>query len=165
MDLPASDLPLTLLVGVAVIVGLVGVLVPVLPGLVLVWAAVLVWATEAQTPVAWAVLAVTSALFVTGSIAKYFLPGRSLTQAGVPRRSTLLGGALAVVGFFVVPVIGLPVGFVLGVYLAERARLGDHHRAVTSTGHALRAAGWTLAIELLTGLLMAASWVAGVALS
>ncbi len=159
------DPTLDVLVAVAIVVGLVGVLVPVLPGLLLVAAAVAVWATERQTAVAWVVLAVASALFVAGSLAKYLLPGRSLTQAGVPRRSTLAGGALGLVGFFVVPVVGLPVGFVLGVYLAERARLSDHDRAVASTGHALRAAGWSLAIELLTGLAMAATWVVGVIVS
>lgn len=155
------DATLTTLVAAAVVVGLVGVLVPVLPGLLLIEAAVVVWATELQTPLAWVVLGVASALFVTGGLAAYLLPGRSMVQAGVPRRSTLVGGALALVGLFVLPVVGLPLGFVLGVYLAERTRLGDHQRAAASTRHALRAAGWTLLIELLTGLLMAATWVVG----
>ena len=36
----------------------------------------------------------------------------------------MLGGVLGVVGFFVIPVIGLPLGFVLGVYLSELSRVG-----------------------------------------
>ena len=36
----------------------------------------------------------------------------------------MIGGACGVVGFFVVPVVGLFLGFVLGVYVAERRRLG-----------------------------------------
>ncbi|GMA89214.1 hypothetical protein GCM10025868_44640 [Angustibacter aerolatus] len=38
------------LVGVVILIGLVGVVVPVLPGLVLVLAALLIWAIEQGTP-------------------------------------------------------------------------------------------------------------------
>jgi uncharacterized protein YqgC (DUF456 family) len=48
------------LVGVAIVVGLVGVLLPMLPGLLLCWGAVLVWALVERTAVAWSVLAASS---------------------------------------------------------------------------------------------------------
>ena len=153
-----------LLVGVAILVGLAGVLVPVLPGLLLVWAAIAVWSTERQDTTGWVVLAVVTALLVVGQVAKYLLPGRQLGRAGIPARTTLAGAALGLVGFFVVPVVGIVLGFVLGIYLAERHRLGSHERAVPSTLHALRAAGWSLMLEMSTGLMMAATWVVGVLL-
>ena len=157
--------PLDLLVALAIVVGVVGVIVPVLPGVLLVWAAVAVWATERQDLNGWVVLAVATLVLAVGQVAKYALPGRQLKQAGVPGRTTLAGVVLGVVGFVVLPVIGLPLGFVLGVYLAERARLGEHALAWPSTLHALRAAGWSLLIELGTALLMAATWVLGLVFS
>ena len=156
---------LDLLVALAIVVGVVGVIVPVLPGVLLVWAAVTVWASERQDPTGWAVLAVATAVLVVGQVAKYALPGRRLKQAGIPGRTTLAGVVLGIVGFVVVPVVGLPLGFVLGVYLAERARLGEHTLAWPSTLHALRAAGWSMLIELATALLMATAWAVGVILS
>jgi uncharacterized protein YqgC (DUF456 family) len=153
-----------LLVGLAILVGLAGVVVPVLPGLVLVLAAIGAWALERQDAVAWTVLAVAAALFAVGQVAKYLLPGRRLKDAGIPARTTLAGVLLGVVGFFVVPVVGLPIGFVLGIYLAERLRLGTHALAWPSTGHALRAAGWSVLIELATGLLMGLTWLLAVLL-
>jgi uncharacterized protein len=153
-----------LLVGLAILVGLVGVVVPVLPGLVLVLAAVVVWALERQDALGWTVLGVVVALFVVGQAAKYLVPGRRLKDAGIPGRTTLAGVLLGVVGFFVVPVLGLPIGFVLGIYLAERVRLGSHALAWPSTGQALRAAGWSVLIELGTGLLMALTWLGAVLL-
>jgi uncharacterized protein len=51
----------------------------------------------------------------------------------VPWTTVGLGSLLAVVGFVVVPVVGLPLGFVLGVYLAELARLRDPGAAWPST--------------------------------
>lgn len=45
MDLADPDNTLTLLCGLAIAVGVIGVIVPVLPGLALCWIGVLVWAT------------------------------------------------------------------------------------------------------------------------
>ena len=42
-----------ILVGVAILVGLVGILVPLLPGSILVFGAILVWALFERTTVAW----------------------------------------------------------------------------------------------------------------
>jgi len=146
-------------VGVVVAVGLIGIVVPVLPGLLLVWAGIAVWSTERQDTAGWVVLAVVTALALAGTALKYLLPGRRMRTEGVPAATMLAGGALGLVGFFVVPVVGLFLGFVLGVYLAERARLSQHQAAWASTIIALKAAGWSMLIELLTGLLMAGTWV------
>jgi uncharacterized protein YqgC (DUF456 family) len=149
-------------VGVAILVGLLGVLVPVLPGLLVCWAAVLVWALVERTVTAWVVLGVASALFAVSQVVKYVVPGRRMRGAGVPWRTLAAGGALGIVGFFVVPVVGAVLGFVGGVYGAERLRLGSHEAAWPSTVHALKAVGLSVLIELGAGLLIAAAWLAAV---
>lgn len=152
---------LDVLVGLAVLVGVLGVLVPVLPGGLLIVVAVLVWAVQGGTVTAWTVFAVVVALLATGTIVKYAVPGRNLKAAGVPNRTLVLGGLLGLVGFFVVPVIGLFIGFVLGVYLAEVQRVGRDD-AWPSTKHALKAAGLSILIELGFGTLAALCWATGV---
>lgn len=147
-----------LLVGLAILVGLAGVLVPVLPGTSLILAAVLVWSITTGTGVAWVVFAIVTTLLVTGAVAKYALPGRGLKAAGVPNRTLVAGGLLALVGFFVVPVVGLVLGFVLGVYLAELRRLGGE-RAWPSTRFAVRAVGLSILIEALAAGAAAATWL------
>src|SRR5919107_1533036 len=112
------------LVGLAILVGLVGIVVPVLPGSVLILAAILIWALEVATGTGWAVFAIAATMLVLGGIVKYAVPGRRLQAVGVPNRSLIAGGLLGIVGFFVVPVVGLVLGFVLGVYLSEWQRLG-----------------------------------------
>jgi uncharacterized protein YqgC (DUF456 family) len=148
------------LVGLVVLVGLAGIVVPVLPGTVLILGAVLVWALAVASPAGWLVLAVVAVLLGAGAVVKYVVPGRGLRSAGVPTRSLLVGGLLGIVGFFVVPVLGLFVGFVLGVYLAEVARVG-RDLAWPSTKAALQAAGLSVLIELAAGLLAAATWLVG----
>ena len=110
------------------------------------------------------VFAVATVLVAAGAVVKYLVPGRRLQDAGIPASTQWVGVALGVVGFFVVPVVGLFLGFVLGVYLAELRRVGSD-RAWPSTVHSLKAVGWSILIELVFALLAAWTWVAGVVLT
>ena len=152
-----------LLVAVAIAVGVAGIIVPVLPGTVLVLGAILVWALEIGTTTAWLVFAFAATFLVLGTVVKYLVPGRQLKSSGVPTRTLVAGGVLAFVGFFVVPVVGLFLGFVLGVYLAELARLDDRAAAWPSARRALSAVGWSILIELASALMATAVWIAGLA--
>jgi hypothetical protein len=151
---------LEVLVGLAILVGLLGILVPVLPGGLLVLGALLVWALDTGGPRAWGVVAVAAGLILGGAVVKYVVPGRRLQDAGIPASTLWTGGLLGVVGFFVVPVVGLLVGFVLGIYLAEHRRVGAA-AAWPSTTAALRAAGLSILIELAAALLATAAWIVG----
>lgn len=151
---------LDVLVALVIAVGLVGILVPVLPGSVLVLAAVLVWSVVVAEPLGWAVLAVVAALLAVGTVVKYAVPGKRLKDAGIPASTQWAGAGLAVVGFFVVPVVGIVLGFVLGVYLAEHRRVGAA-AAWPSTRRALGAVGLSILIELAAGVLAATAWVVG----
>ena len=151
----------TLLAAVLVAVGLVGILVPVLPGSILVVAGVLVWAWATGGATAWAVFAGAAALVAVGAVVKYVVPGRRLQLAGIPASTQWVGALLGVVGFFVVPVVGLFLGFVLGVYLAELARVGSR-QAWPSTVRSLRAVGLSIVIELAAALAATVLWLAGV---
>lgn len=149
------------LVAVAIAVGLVGILVPILPGSVLILGAVLVWAIDLGSTAAWVVFAVVTTLLALAAVVKYVVPGRQLKTAGVPSTTLWIGAGFALVGFFVIPVVGIFIGFVLGVYVAERRRVGSD-AAWPSTKHALRAVGLSILIELVAGVLAAGVWVAGV---
>lgn len=151
-------------VGLLMVVGLVGVVVPGLPGIALCWGGVLWWALVERTTLAWIVLAAASAVLALCLVLKWLLPGRTMRNSGVPWRSLLLAGVVAVAGFFLIPVVGLLVGFVLGLYLAERHRLGDHRQGWASTRTALRAIGLALLLELLGALLIAGTWAAAAVL-
>lgn len=153
-----------IVVGLVLLVGLVGIVVPILPGTVLILGAVLVWAIEDGSGTAWGVFAIATALLAVGAVVKYTIPGRRLKATGVPTRSLALGGVLGIVGFFVVPVVGLFAGFVLGVYLAEHRRVGRAD-AWPSTVAALKAVGISMLVELVAGLLATGTWLVGAILT
>ncbi len=127
----------TLLVGLVMVVGLVGVVVPVLPGTALVLAAGVAWAALVVDGGAgrWAVVGVMAALFAAGLVLKYALPGRRLS-AELPR-STLLATAVgAGIGFVVLPPLGLLLGAVVATYA-----VGGPPRRVRGSGPRLDGAG------------------------
>ena len=70
-----------------------------------------------------------------------------------------------IVGFFVIPVVGAVVGFVLGIFVVELGRSRDRPQAWARTKHALVAVLHSIGIELAAGLLIAALYVAGVVAS
>jgi uncharacterized protein len=146
-----------------VALGLAGIVVPVLPGTVLVALGIGIWAGGKGTAGGWVVFAVAAALLVVGAVVKYAVPGRRL-KATVPTRTLVVGALCGVVGFFVIPVVGALAGFPVGVYLAERVRVGSE-AARASTVAALRAVGASILIELLAALAATATWIAGIAVT
>lgn len=151
------------LIALVMALGLLGVVVPLLPGTALILAAGVAWAVLVQEEGngRWVVVAIMTALLVAGTAAKYALPGKRL--AGQLPRSTLLGGAAgAVVGFLLLPPLGLVLGGVAGVYVAETRRVGGGAEARRSTVQVLQAVGLGILAELTAALLMVGTWVVGV---
>jgi uncharacterized protein YqgC (DUF456 family) len=151
------------LVLLVMLLGLVGVVVPVLPGLLLVWAAAVTWAwLDGAGAARWTVAGLLTVLLVTATVLNYVLPARSVSGAGAPRSTLLIATVGAVLGFFLVPVVGLVVGGVVAVFLAETARLRAVAPAWRSTRAVLVAVGLGVLVQLAAGTLMVAVWVLGV---
>jgi uncharacterized protein len=148
------------LVALAMAVGLVGTLLPLLPGLALIWAAALAYglATGFGT-VGTVALSLITVLLAASLVAKVVLPQRGARAGGAPPSTLLVGAALGVVGFFAIPVVGLPLGAVLGVLLVERARTGDWRRARRSTRGVVVGFGIGALVELGAGIVMILTWV------
>ena len=162
MQITDTASAVTVLAGALIAIGVVGVVLPGMPGLVVVWAGVLVWAVFIDAgPAKWTILGVATFLALLGLVAKYLLPHRSLRQTGVPTWSILAGGVLGIVGFFLIPVVGLFLGFVVGIFLAEWLRLSRPALAWPSTKSALKAVGFSMLIEMFFALAIAAVWVFG----
>lgn len=150
------------LVALAIAIGLIGIVVPILPGGLLVFAAIAVWAVVEHNTASWITLGVATVLFVAAEVIKYLWPVRRMRAAEVRTLSLVAGAVLGVVGFFVIPVIGLVIGFVAGVYLAELGARRDYRRAWASTVHALKGVALSVGVELVGALLATMAWVAGV---
>ncbi|MCH0541546.1 DUF456 domain-containing protein [Streptomyces sp. MUM 203J] len=152
-----------LLVALVLLLGLFGVLLPGVPGPWLVWAGVLWWSLQDTTAAAWWLLVGATVLLLVTQVAVWRLPPRRLRGVGVTRRMVVYAGVGALLGFVLVPVVGAVPGYVAGIYLTERSRLGGHGPAAASTRLVMRAIGTSVLVELFTCLLIVAAWLAVVA--
>lgn len=141
------------------LVGVLGIVYPVLPGLIIVLVGVLAWALTAGDALAWGFFAGAVVLYVAGVVLQALIPGRRMRRAGV-RTSTLLWGlGFAVAGMFLIPVIGLFVGFPVGIFVVSLVRARDLTEARRATVHALKAVGLNILIELATAFVIIGAYL------
>jgi uncharacterized protein YqgC (DUF456 family) len=154
---------LELLIAVTMFVGLVGLVVPVLPGLALMWLAVGAWALlDGGGAVRWATFAVVTVLAVVGTVATFIWTGRKASSAGAPWWALLAAMLGAIVGFFTLPFLGIVVGGVGGLWLAELVRLRHPRAAWDTTWAALQGYGVGTVVQMLAGSAIFAVWLVGV---
>ncbi|CAG7572934.1 hypothetical protein FB554_1077 [Barrientosiimonas humi] len=153
--------PVSVLAALLIAVGIVGLVIPILPGLIITLLGVGIWALERQDTAGWVVLGICTLIAAVGWMVQYAVPGRRMKAAGVPTPVLLVGAVAGVIGFFVIPVVGLFVGFVLGVLVVENARLRSWSAAWRQTKIALRGVIMSIGIELAAAVLVAVTWVIG----
>jgi uncharacterized protein len=154
------------LAALVIVVGLAGTVVPVLPGLLLVWGGIAGWALlDGGGWIRWVVVVVAGAVAVAGYVLATLVPGRRASDAGAPDWVLLAGAVGMVVGFFVIPVVGAIVGGVGGVLVAEYARTRELRSAWRVTLETLKGFGIGAALQLFAGLVMTGVWLAGVAVT
>ena len=151
-----------LLSGLVILLGLCGVLLPGMPGSWLVWAGVLWWSLKDPQPVSWFVLVGSTAVLLLSRAVRWTLPARSPRSDQVTHRMAAYAGAGAFLGFVLIPVIGAIPGFMGGIYLAERLRLGRHGEAVAALRTAMRSGGASVLTELFACLLVTGAWLGAV---
>ena len=132
------------LVVVMFLLGLAGIIIPILPGILLVWLGVLFFALSdgftAITPL-WFTVITILALF-TGS-SDLWLPLLGARRTGASWQALVAGVLGGIIGTFMFPILGTIVGYAAGVLLAEYIRLGDWDPALRSGFGVL--AGWGIA--------------------
>src|SRR6266511_4852844 len=148
----------------ALIVGLLGLIVPVFPGLVIMWLGTLVYAiiqsaAGNMTGGKWFLFGVITILMITGSIADNIIIARKMRDKYVPWSSILWAFAAGVVAsLFFTPLIGL-VAAPVGLFLAESSRLKNRDAAVESTKAYMIGWGWAFGVRFLIGLAMIGFWM------
>lgn len=138
----------TAVAGVLLLVGMAGVVLPVLPGSLLIILTLLVWALLLGGPVVWTAAIIGVVLAGTGWAASTVLTGRMLHRERIPRGPILIGVVAALVGMVLLPPLGLFLGFALGLFGAEYLRRDRDVRAAGRASlMALRAMGVGILVE------------------
>ena len=158
------DILVSVITGVLLVIGALGTIFPILPGSILVIIGLLIWAIVIGGPVGWTVFGIGLLLSGSGMAASALLTGKRLKQREIPNRSILTGAVVGVVGAFVIPVVGLFLGFVLGLYASEWYRLRDPKQAWDAAVVAMKSVGLGMLIEFACAGTAIAVWIVGLVL-
>lgn len=148
----------------ALIVGLVGLIVPVFPGLVVMWLGTLVYAilqnaAGEMTGWKWVLFGVITVLMIAGSIGDNLIIAYKMRDKYIPWSSILFAFAAGIIfSLLLTPLIGL-VAAPVGLYLAENRRLKNSEAAVESTKAYMIGWGWAFGLRFLIGLTMIGFWM------
>lgn len=157
-----SQIIWSVICALAIVVGAVGIIVPVLPGSLLIALSLLVWAVVISEPLGWVVFGIGVVFVAAGMLSSAVLTGRTMKRRQIPGRSVVFGLILGIVGFFLIPVVGLLVGFALGLFLSEYQRQKEVKPAISSSVAALKATGLGILAEFGFAALAGGTWVVGV---
>ncbi len=146
------------------LVGLFGLIIPVFPGLTVMWIGTLVYALiqssgGKMTGWDWFLFALITLLMVIGNIADNLIIARKMRDKYIPWSSILLAFAAGIIAsIFLTPLGGL-IAAPLGLFLAEVSRLKDRSAAIASTKAYMIGWGWAFGARFLIGVMMTGFWM------
>jgi uncharacterized protein YqgC (DUF456 family) len=154
------DLLIKIFALAAMLAGLV--VVPILPGLVVIWAAALGYGLAAGFgTLGWIIFAVLTVLMLAGNLIDNLLMGTSAHKQGAPWWVILVALLAAIIGSFVIPIpiIGGVLAALLTLFGVEWLRCKDWRKALNSLKGMLIGWGWAFVIRFIIGIVMIGLWL------
>jgi len=143
--------------------GLFGLLIPVFPGLTIMWIGTLVYAivqsiNGEMTWGDWVLFTLVTLLMIGGNIVDNIIIAKHVRDKDVPWSSILWAFAAGIiVSLFFTPIVGM-IASPLGLYLAEWRRLKEKQAALNNTKAWMTGWGWSLAARFGIGFMMIVFW-------
>jgi uncharacterized protein len=143
---------------------LVGLIMPIFPGLVVMWLFALVYAllqslAGRMTGWDWLLFALITILMLVGSVVDNIIIARKMRDHFIPWGSIIFAFAASLIAsIFFTPLIGL-AATPLALFVAEFRRLKDRDLAITSTKAYMIGWGWAFGARFLIGLVMIGFWM------
>ncbi len=151
---------LSLVFLVILFTGLAGTIIPVVPGILLMWGAVIGYGFVADfDAIGIAAIVAVTVLAATSVVLGVLLPKKAADAAGASTKSQLAAVFGAIIGFFVIPVVGVIIGAVAGIALAEYGDKNDWGQAWVSTKGVLVGMGLAALSQFAIGVIILFVWL------
>lgn len=159
----AFTLTQAILLGVifsAMLVGLLGLVIPVYPGLNIIWLAALAYAiVDGFNWPAWLYFIFITLLMITGNLADNYFIGAKARKTGASWLAIGVGYAAGIAGTFIIPLVGGLIFSILGVLVVEIIRKKDWKMAWVTTREMALGFGWALVVRIGIGAIMIVLWL------
>lgn len=160
MDYVANSSWFVPVLAVIMAVGLLGLLFYIIPGLTIIWLAVLVYAIVTGLNVSSGILfGIITLLMIGGNLVDNLLMGVEAKKTGASWPSILVALVAGIAGTFILPPFGGLVFAAVGILVVEWVRKRDLTEGAKSAGGILRGCGLAVMARLGIGLLMIGIWV------
>ena len=140
--------------------GLFGLVIPIMPGLVIIWVAALGYGIAAGFgALGWIMFAIITLLMIAGSFIDNVLMGTQARQSGASWVSIAAALVFGLAGNFVLPVIGGLIAALLALFVAEWIRRKNWRESLKSVGGMAWGCGWAFMIRFIMGVVMIGLWL------
>lgn len=163
MDLKPGLMALQWIALTVMLVGELGLLTTILPGLTIIWLAALAyWLAAGFNWVSGVIFGILTVLMVGGNLADNVIMGASARQTGASWLAVLLALAGGVIGSLVWPPFGGLAAALLLLFAVEFFRLRNWRQALRSMRSMAAGCGWAVVVRMLIGAIMILLWFIGV---
>ncbi len=150
----------TTIAAVIMAVGLFGLIIPIFPGITIIWLAVLGYGlVTGFNTLAWVLFAIITVLAIIGMVIDNVLMNAKAHKEGAAWSSLALGMLGGLVGTLLLPPAGGLVAAPLIVLVAEYARQRDINKALLTVRGFLIGWGASFVVRFFIGLAMIGLWV------
>lgn len=144
-----------ILITLLMVVGMIGIIVPIMPGIFLVWMGVFVYVYRNG----FEVISLPMFLFFTlivlvSGTSDLWLPYLGARKTGASKRTFVFGLVGSIIGSIILPIIGTIIGYVAGVFVGEYHKRRDWQQAKRAGLGSLAGWGISTAVQLVAGLLI-----------
>lgn len=148
------------LLGVIMGIGLLGLLFYIIPGLTIIWLAVLVYGIVAGFNL-WSgiVFGIITLLMIGGNLIDNLLMGAEAKKTGASWLSIIVALVVGVAGTFILPPFGGLLFAAVGILIVEWIRKRDLKEGAKSAGGILKGCGFAVVTRFGIGVLMIGLWV------
>ena len=140
--------------------GLLGLVIPILPGLTIIWVAALAYGlVNGFNLTSGLLFGVMTVLMLFGSVIDNIFMGASAKQTGASWLAIGISLAAGVIGSLILPPFGGLVLALIGLFVVEIIRLRDWRKAADLTKSMAMGCGWAVIIRFGIGVIMIGLWL------
>ena len=144
---------------IIMLVSLVGLIIPIFPGVVIIWIVALIYGLVSGFGTTGIIVSILlTVLMIAGVLVDNFMMGAKAKENGASWGSILLALGGGVIFTLIFPPVGGLVAAPLLLYLAERNRQHDHGKALATVKALAIGWGWAFVIRFGIGIVMIILW-------
>ena len=147
------------LTAVILFIGLIGTIIPIFPGVLMIWITVFGYGylTNFETLSTGGLIWISLITLITGT-ADLWIPYLGAKTGGASKEGLLYGAGGAILGTFLLPLLGTIIGYVAGIFYGEYRKHGDWEAAKKAGIGGVAGWGIATAVQFIGGILICLSF-------